>query len=55
LAGAAWLHRISDVAPSSANAAAMYQHPIYEQPWDPGVEAQVRAASSVQLIRIDSV
>lgn len=38
----AWLHRISDVAPSSENAAAVYQHPIYEQPWDPGVEAQVR-------------
>ena len=39
---AAWLHRISDVAPSSADAAAVYKHPVYEQPWDSGIEAEVR-------------
>ena len=41
-----WLHRISDVAPSAPNAASVYKHPIYEQRWDPGKEAQLRPLSS---------
>ena len=49
----AWLHRISDVAPSSENATAVYKHPIYEKPWDPGVEAQVRAACSSESTASD--
>jgi hypothetical protein len=41
----AWLHRISDVAPSSPNAAAVYKHPVYELPWDTGKDELVRAAA----------
>ena len=52
---AAWLHRISDVAPSSAEAAAVYQHPAYEQPWDSGKEAEVRRPLGEQLSSSPSV